>query len=73
MKCLNLILRGFYLYKRNAVTAEMLYQFELSKIKFIWILLNFKYAASSTFFKTLDLSEIKLICTGLILLKVFFP
>lgn len=55
------------------MNAEMLCQFELSKIKFIWIGLNFKYAASSIFFKALDLSEIKLICTGLMLLKVFFP
>lgn len=35
--------------------------------------MNFKYAASSIFIKTLDLSEIKLICTGLMLLEVFFP
>lgn len=50
----------------------MLCQFELSKIKSIWILLNFKYATSSIFFGRLGLNEIKLICTGLTLLKSFF-
>lgn len=35
--------------------------------------MNFKYAASSILIKTLDLSEIELICTGLMLLEVFSP
>lgn len=55
------------------MTSETLCQFELSKMKLILILLNFKYAASSVFFKALDLNEIKLICTDLTLLKGFFP
>lgn len=58
---------GFYLFKKNEVKIETLGQLELSKMRcLICILLNFKYSVSCV------LSQIKHICTVLLLITLFF-
>jgi len=65
-------IKGSVFIKRNGVNIDMLGQSELGKNEFIWILLNFNYAASSVFSYN-PASFLKLICTILVLMKLFFP